>query len=102
MGSDNGHLVCDIELMSQDKLTIKFIGAEKRSNGSLKNRIINLFSRYQGSNAKKTIMYSPFKHIKSNSDAIERIKKNKDGIRNKHLRSLLMELLSVEFDEDIE
>ena len=99
VGGDNGHLEYIIELCSQDKLSIKFIGAGKRSNGSLKARIINLFSRYQGSNAKKTLMYKAFMGVKSNKDAINIIKNNKYTISNKHLKSQLTELLAVEFDD---
>ena len=100
VASDDGHLVCEIELCSQDRLAVKFIGATHCTNGDLKSRLVNLFSRYQGNNVHKSIMYKAFMAIKGNSDAKRIVTSNIGSVSNKRLRSQIRELLAMEFDED--
>lgn len=87
------------ELLPTDKLTIKFIGAKSKDNGKCKDHVINIFSKYQGSNVRKSLRYKPFMHVDSDRECLDMIQYESAKFMNKSLRSQLAELRSMIFDD---
>lgn len=91
------NLKCEIEIEATDLLQINFTNVELINNGSLRENIIQIFSKYQRNNNAKTSIYNLFKGINTKSELKSALNKH-SLLLSYNLKSVLSELLYMEFD----